>query len=210
VCSSDLGAGRIDAYEAYLLALSMIPVELTSFTASATENSVTLNWSTATETNNSGFSIERKTPMDEIWREVGFVPGFGTTTETMNYTFTDEKLSMGLYSYRLKQVDFDGTFEYTNSVEAEVYSPFEFKLAQNYPNPFNPSTKISFSIPAPEFVTLKVYDILGTEVATLINERKEPGVYTINFNASQLASGMYLYRLQAGSYIETRKMVLMR
>jgi len=204
------GAGRIDAYEAYLLALSMIPVELTSFTASATENSVTLNWSTATETNNSGFSIERKTPMDEIWREVGFVPGFGTTTETMNYTFTDEKLSMGLYSYRLKQVDFDGTFEYTNSVEAEVYSPFEFKLAQNYPNPFNPSTKISFSIPAPEFVTLKVYDILGTEVATLINERKEPGVYTINFNASQLASGMYLYRLQAGSYIETRKMVLMR
>jgi subtilisin family serine protease len=204
------GAGRIDAYEAYLLALSMIPVELTSFTASATENSVTLNWSTATETNNSGFSVERKTPMDERWLEVGFVPGFGTTTEVMNYSFTDENLLMGLYSYRLKQVDFDGTYQYTNSVEAEVYSPFEFSLAQNYPNPFNPSTIISFSIPASEFVTLKVYDILGTEVATLMNERKEPGVYTINFNASQLASGMYLYRLQAGSFIETRKMMLMR
>ncbi len=204
------GAGRIDAYEAYLLALSMIPVELTSFTASATENSVTLNWSTATETNNSGFSVERKTPMDERWLEVGFVPGFGTTTEVTNYSFTDEKLLMGLYSYRLKQVDFDGTYEYTNSVEVEVYSPFEFSLAQNYPNPFNPSTIISFSIPASEFVTLKVYDILGTEVATLMNERKEPGVYTVNFNASQLASGMYLYRLQAGSFIETRKMMLMR
>ncbi len=142
------GAGRIDAYEAYLLALAMIPVELSSFTAAANENSVTLNWSTATETNNSGFSIERKTPFDERWKEVGFVPGFGTTTERMNYSFNDENLNMGSYSYRLKQIDFDGKTEYSEAIIVEVASPEKFVLLQNYPNPFNPSTTIGFSLPA--------------------------------------------------------------
>ena len=141
------GAGRIDAYQAYLLAASMIPVELTSFTATSNENSVTLNWSTATETNNSGFSIERKTSLDESWIAIGFVPGFGTTTERMNYSYADENLNMGNYSYRLKQIDFDGKTEYCEAIIVEVSAPERFVLLQNYPNPFNPSTTIGFSIP---------------------------------------------------------------
>ncbi|HQI40906.1 MAG TPA: S8 family serine peptidase, partial [Ignavibacteriaceae bacterium] len=143
------GAGRIDAYAAYLLALSMIPVELTSFSASTDQNSVILNWSTATETNNAGFSVERKIPVDERWIEIGFVPGFGTTTEKRSYSFTDNNLATGSYSYRLKQIDYNGTVEYSNEVFAEVGAPEEFSLSQNYPNPFNPVTKIKFTIPTP-------------------------------------------------------------
>ena len=208
------GAGRIDAYEAYLLALAMIPVELSSFTASANSNSVTLNWSTATETNNSGFSIERKTPMDERWNEVGYVPGFGTTTEIKSYSFTDENLQMGTYSYRLKQVDLDGTFEYTNSVEIEVYAPDEFVLSQNYPNPFNPSTTIEFSVPELSKVDISVYSVIGEKVATIVNSTFEAGYHTVNFNAVNLPSGTYIYTVKAtgknGVFAESKKMLLIK
>jgi subtilisin family serine protease len=208
------GAGRIDAYEAYLLAVAMIPVELSSFTASANSNSVTLNWKTATETNNSGFSIERKSPNDERWIEVGFVPGFGTTTEIKNYTFTDDDLKMGMYSYRLKQVDLDGTFEYTNSVEAEVGAPNEFSLAQNYPNPFNPSTSIEFSIPELSEVNISVYSVLGEKVATLANNTFDAGYHTVNFNAVNLPSGTYIYTVKAtgenNTFVESKKMMLLK
>jgi hypothetical protein len=208
------GAGRIDAYEAYLLALSMIPVELSSFTAASDENSVTLNWSTATETNNSGFSIERKTTLDERWKEVGFVPGFGTTTERKSYSYTDENLAIGNYSYRLKQVDFDGTFEYSNSVIIEVFSPEKYTLAQNFPNPFNPSTTIEFSIPQTSNVTIEIYNIVGERVASLVNKTLDVGYHRVNFNASNLPSGTYVYRLKAsgqnGTFTETKKMLLMK
>ncbi len=211
------GAGRIDAYAAYLLALSMIPVELTSFSASTDQNSVILNWSTATETNNSGFSVERKTPVDERWIDIGFVPGFGTTTEKRSYSFTDNNLSTGLYSYRLKQIDYDGTVEYSNEIFAEVGAPKEFSLLQNFPNPFNPVTKIKFTIPdvalsgvEGSLVTLKVYDVLGNEVATLVNEYKPAGNYEFDFNASELSSGVYYYQLKSGSFIATKKMVLLK
>jgi subtilisin family serine protease len=208
------GAGRIDAYEAYLLALSMIPVELSSFTAASDENSVTLNWSTATETNNSGFSIERKTTLDERWKEVGFVPGFGTTTERKSYSYTDENLAIGNYSYRLKQVDFDGTFEYSNSVIIEVFSPEKYTLAQNFPNPFNPSTTIEFSIPQTSNVTIEIYNIVGERVASLVNKTLAAGYHRTDFNASNLPSGTYVYRLKAsgqnGTFIETKKMLLMK
>lgn len=208
------GAGRIDAYQAYLLALAMIPVELASFTAAANENSVTLNWSTATETNNSGFSIERKTPLDERWIEVGFVPGFGTTTERMSYSFTDINLSMGSYSYRLKQIDFDGTIEYSNEVLAEVSTPNEFALMQNYPNPFNPTTTIGFTIPQTSDVSIDIYNVVGERVASLVNQNLESGYHSIDFDASSLSSGTYIYQLKATGqnaiFVETKKMLLMK
>ncbi|MCW8802863.1 MAG: S8 family peptidase, partial [Ignavibacteriaceae bacterium] len=208
------GAGRIDAYQAYLLALAMIPVELSSFTAAADENSVTLNWSTATETNNSGFSIERKTPLDERWIEVGFVPGFGSTTERKSYSFTDENLVMGSYSYRLKQIDFDGTAEYSNEVLAEVSAPKNFVLMQNYPNPFNPSTTIEFSIPQTSSVSIQVYSIIGELVASLVNQTLDAGYHQINFDAGSLPSGTYVYQLKANgqneTFVDTKKMLLMK
>ena len=208
------GAGRIDAYQAYLLALSMIPVELSSFTASANENSVTLNWSTATETNNSGFSIERKTPLDERWIEIGFVPGFGSTTERKSYSFTDVNLSMGGYSYRLKQIDFDGTVEYSNEVFSEVSAPKNFALMQNYPNPFNPSTTIEFSIPQTSNVSIEVYSVIGELVASLGNHSLDAGYHSFDFDASNLPSGTYVYQLKAtgqnGTFVDTKKMLLMK
>ena len=208
------GAGRIDAYQAYLLAVAMIPVELEFFTAEANENSVTLNWLTATEKNNSGFSVERKTSFDERWIEVGFVPGFGTTTERKSYSFTDANLSMASYSYRLKQIDFDGTFEYSNEVFANVSAPKNFALMQNYPNPFNPSTTIEFSIPQMSNVSIEIYNVIGELVASLINQSLDAGYHRINFNASNLPSGTYVYQLKAtgqnGTFVETKKMLLMK
>jgi subtilisin family serine protease len=208
------GAGRIDAYAAYLLALSMIPVELSSFSAAANENSVTLNWSTVTETNNSGFSVERKTPLDERWIEVGFVPGFGSTTERKSYSFTDANLSMASYSYRLKQIDFDGTVEYSNEVFAEVGAPKNFALMQNFPNPFNPSTTIEFSIPQASNVSIQVYNIIGELVGSLVNQTLEAGYHRFNFDAGSLPSGTYVYQLkatgQSGTFVDTKKMLLMK
>lgn len=213
---------------------NVVPIELTSFTASVLQNekAVQLNWTTATETNNSGFEIQRspslipsqregtsQTPLWGDWGAVGFVPGFGTTTEPKSYSFIDENIPSGTYKYRLKQINYDGSFEYSNEIEVGVdFTPQEFLLYQNYPNPFNPTTTIKFEIPkvkthrdaSLQIVTLKVYDILGNEVATLVNEEKQPGVYEVQFDASSLASGMYLYKLQAGSFVQTKKMILLR
>ena len=167
-----------------------IPVELTSFTVNVSGNEVTLNWSTATETNNKGFSIERKSNNSEF-SDIGFVPGFGTTTEPKSYSYTDSKVSTGKYTYRLKQLDFDGSYEYSQEIEVEVSAPFEFLLEQNYPNPFNPNTVISYQLQISGEVTLSVYDILGNNVATLVNEYKPAGRYESEFNASTLPSGVY-------------------
>jgi hypothetical protein len=222
----------------------VVPVELISFSSSVVDNDITFNWTTATETNNSGFEIERKqvgSPQSSVdnleWNQIAFVPGFGTTTEPKSYSFVDKNLSSGKYQYRLKQIDFDGTFEYSNTVEVEINSPTEFSLEQNYPNPFNPTTKIKFTIPAvgdakfasPTNVILRVFDVLGNEVATLVNEEKPAGEYEVEFSINNLpagqaglqltsevsaksgnASGVYFYQLKAGSYIETKKMVLMK
>ena len=144
------------------------------------------------------------------WNEVGFVPGFGTTTEPKSYSFTDENLSAGKYQYRLKQIDFDGSFEYSNIVEVEVMVTKDYSLSQNYPNPFNPATLISFSIPNDEFVSLRIYDVLGREVAQIINERRSAGTYQVEFNGTALNSGVYYYTLTAGSYTETKKMMMVK
>ena len=190
----------------------IIPVELTSFNASVSGNDVNLLWETATEINNSGFSVERKYENSEF-SEVAFVPGFGTTTELKSYSFTDQNLNNGVYSYRLKQIDFDGTFNYSGEVEVDVTVPAEFRLDQNYPNPFNPGTKITFSLNVDSKVTLKVFNALGQEVALLINKDLTSGNHNYDFNAAGLNSGVYFYRIEAAGingekYVDVKKMIL--
>ena len=188
----------------------IVPVELASFTSQVNENDVVLNWTTAIEVNNSGFQIERKTSETD-WTNAGFVNGHGTTTEVQVYSFTDRDLEPGLYSYRLKQIDLGGTYKYYELAETVELGILEdFYLSQNYPNPFNPTTVISWYIPTNNHVTLKVYNLLGKEVATLVNEEKQAGTYEVNFDASSLSSGTYFYTLQAGDFVQTNKMILIK
>jgi hypothetical protein len=192
---------------------NVIPVELTSFTASVLQNEkeVQLNWTTATETNNSGYEVLRSVQNDDGWNKIGFVPGYGTTTEPKLYSFTDEDVTTGIYKYCLKQIDFNGTFTYSNEIKVEVdFSPKEFVLYQNYPNPFNPSTTIKYQIPELSLVTLKIFDVVGNEITTLVKEEKPIGSYKVEFDASSLPSGVYFYKLQAGSFIETKKMIIIK
>ncbi len=199
---------------------NVVPVELISFNATLLETTVRLDWTTATETNNSGFEILKQksgvSSQESEWKKIGFVPGFGTTTEPKSYSFTDENVTTEIYKYRLKQIDYDGTFEYSNEIEVD-FTPKEFVLYQNYPNPFNPTTTIKFEIPDQAqndnvLVTLKVFDILGNEVATLVNEEKPAGEYEVEFNPESSskypASGGYFYQLKAGSFVQTKKMIL--
>ena len=187
-----------------------LPVELASFTATTNRNAVSLNWSTATETNNAGFDVERKAVTGTEWTKVGNVAGSGTTSEVRNYTFTD-RTNTGTYNYRLKQIDVNGNFTYYNlSNEIEVGVPSSFAMSQNYPNPFNPSTKINYDLPVDGKVSILLYDMTGRQVANLVNEVKTAGYYTVTFNASNLASGMYFYRISAGNFVSTKKMVLVK
>ena len=186
-----------------------VPVELISFNAVVKNTLVELTWQTATEINNRGFEVQRKMEHGEF-SIIGFVEGNGTTTEIRNYTFTDENVAHGLYLYRLKQIDFDGNFTYLDNIEVEVFAPLVFSLEQNYPNPFNPSTSINYSIPANGFITLKVYDVLGNEVAILVSDEKSAGNHVVSFDAVNLSSGLYFYTLQSGSFTETKKMVLLK
>jgi hypothetical protein len=208
---------------------NVIPVELISFNSALIDNKVQLNWTTATETNNKGFEIERarrssSNYAEAGWVTIGFVPGFGTTTEPKSYSFVDEDVTTGIYKYRLKQIDFDGTFTFSNETEVAVdFTPKEFVLYQNYPNPFNPTTTIKYEIPGQArndkvVVVLKVYDVLGNEVTTLVNEEKQPGVYEVEFNASDLSSCIYFYQLKSTDpetssgrgFVDTKKMILLR
>jgi len=189
-----------------------IPVEFISFSASVIGdgNAVELNWMTATELNNHGFQIERKTSSTD-WENIGFVEGYGTTTEARNYSFVDDNLESDTYSYRLKQIDFNGTFEYYELTETiEIGLIKSYNLSQNYPNPFNPATTISLQVPVSSYIALKVYDALGGEIATLLNEEKPAGSYEVVFNAVDLPSGVYFYRIQAGEFTETKRMILMK
>lgn len=188
---------------------NIVPVELASFTAYAGGNTVTLNWSTATELNNSGFDVLRQSA-DNQWNKIGFVPGFGTSTESHSYSFVDERLSSGHYAYRLKQIDFDGSSDLSKLVNVEIINPAEYNLSQNYPNPFNPNTTIKFSIPEASNVTLKVFNTLGEEVTVLVNRTMEAGTHEVNFEASQFNSGIYFYRLDAGTFSKVKKMTLLK
>jgi hypothetical protein len=189
----------------------LVPVEMSSFTATVNESDVILNWTTSTETNNQGFEILRSAQNDNKgWQKIGYVAGYGTTTEPKAYSFVDTKLETGSYSYRLKQIDLDGNYKYSEEVNVDVEVPIEYALEQNYPNPFNPSTTIKYSIPEDGFVKLAVYNMLGEQVATLVNAQQKSGRYEINFNASNLASGIYLYRLEAQNYLSIKKMILIK
>ena len=208
-----MGFNSIYGNEATAYVPAVVPVELLSFSSSVVDNNVILNWVTATETNNSGFQIERRETKNEKsaeWKSIEFVNGNGTTTVPQTYFYKDENLSAGKYHYRLKQTDFDGTFEYSNTIEVEINPPAKFSLEQNYPNPFNPSTKISWQTPVDSWQTLKIFDVLGNEVVILINEYKPAGNYNIEFDASKLSSGIYYYQLKVENLVQTKKMILMK
>jgi hypothetical protein len=192
-----------------------VPVELTSFTAEVDDNNVVLNWQTATEKNNSGFEIQKKKSevrsQESDWEKIGFVEGHGTTTEENNYSFTDKNLEPVSYSYKLVQIDFDGTRTELEAINAEVVSqPDKYSLSQNYPNPFNPSTTIEFFIPISGNVKLVVYNSIGEVVSTLINNYETAGSHKANFNASGLPSGLYFYKLSAGNFSTVKKMIVLK
>ena len=193
---------------------TLLPIELNSFNASVNNTDVNLKWTTNSETNNSGFDIERKDARhktQDVWSKVGFVSGNGTTNSTNNYSYSDIGLNSGSYSYRLKQKDFNGNFEYFNlSQEVSIGIPDKHKLSQNFPNPFNPVTSILYKLPKQEYVSLKVFDALGQEVSTLVNEGQPAGTYSVDWNAEALSSGIYFYTIQAGDFVETRRMILLK
>jgi plastocyanin/flagellar assembly factor FliW len=187
-----------------------LPVELVSFSATVNGGLANLSWKTSTEKNNSGFEIQRKT--ENVWESVSFVQGHGTTTKENNYSFADDisNLQSDEVFYRLKQIDFNGIYQYSKVVQVSKIMPSEFSLMQNFPNPFNPTTQIRYSIPMSTHVLLKVYDSNGSEVASIVNQDKPAGNYTIDFNAARLASGTYYYTITAGNFTETKKMILMK
>jgi hypothetical protein len=195
-----------------------LPVELVSFTASLNKNAVMLNWKTATEANNYGFEVERRTISNQQitqssidnWQKIGFVKGNGNSNSPKSYSFSDATPPCGKVLYRLKKIDTDGIYKYSDVVEVNVDAPSQFVLEQNYPNPFNPTTKIKFDVPKECNVTLKIFNMLGQEVITLVNKVMLPGHQEVIFNASELASGMYIYRIQAGNFVQTKKSLLMK
>ncbi|MBX7046996.1 MAG: T9SS type A sorting domain-containing protein [Ignavibacteria bacterium] len=191
------------------------PVELASFTSSIDKRNVTLKWSTNNEENNAGFDIEKRVSGTGEWNKAGNVAGAGNSNTIKNYTFSENNLATGRYQYRLKQIDFNGNYKYYElGNEVIIGVPVKFELSQNYPNPFNPSTKINFDLPFDSKVQIKVFDMTGREVAQIVNETKTAGYYTVQFNASAMASGVYFYQIQAAggsqSFVKTMKMVLVK
>ena len=188
------------------------PVELASFTANTSMGKITLSWRTATEINNRGFEIQRKAD-DNNWIVLAFKNGNGTTTNANNYSYTDNisGLNANKLSYRLRQVDFNGQSQYSPVVLVDNIIPENYNVSQNFPNPFNPSTIIKYQIPQNSFVSLKVYNSLGQEAATLINGMVNAGSYEVQLNASDLSSGVYYYVIKAGeNFVQTKKMILIK
>ena len=190
-----------------------LPVELINFTSFINGNNVVLVWNTATEVNNYGFDIERNIAQ-KGWEKIGFVKGNGNSSSPQKFSFTDSPHGAGSLSYRLKQIDFNGKYKYSNELNVEIghglSQPTEYKLFQNYPNPFNPATRITYSLPMDGLVSLKVFDILGKEVTTLVNENKKAGSYEIMFDGSRLASGVYIGKMISAHYTSSIKMIIMK
>ncbi len=218
------GINELVPYPRTIAADAPTPVGLISFTAIVLSNSVDLRWETATEVNNYGFEIERhKSDLNSQnleWSKIGFIEGHGNSNSPKLYSFTDNPIGGSLFKYRLKQINIDGTFTYSEVLEVK-FTEENYELSQNYPNPFNPMTTIKYSIANVETgyipsVQLKVYDILGSEIITLVNKEQAQGNYEIDFDGSELSSGIYFYRLQvytpgrAGDFVETKKMILLK
>ncbi|HLP16956.1 MAG TPA: T9SS type A sorting domain-containing protein, partial [Bacteroidota bacterium] len=195
-----------------------LPVELVSFTVSAEKQSAVLNWKTATERNNAGFDIERAavrvSESEKKWSKVGHVDGNGTCNAPKAYAFKNKNIQSGKYAYRLKQIDRDGAFTYSQEVEAEIAVPTEFALSQNYPNPFNPATTVNYSVARKGAASIKIYDITGREVKTVFDEVKEAGYYSVSIDCSSMATGVYLYRMTAVNggavFTDTKRFVLLK
>lgn len=199
----------------YMIVGVPVPVELVSFTAKTEFRDVYLTWSTATESNSSHFEIERRKENEADWISAGRVGSSGTSTEIKNYSFVDKNINSGKYYYRLKAVDYDGTFEYSETVEAEVEMPDKFSLEQNYPNPFNPSTTIKYALPFDGFVAIKIYNAVGQEVTKLINGNIKAGYHEVSWNGRNssnvsLPSGVYFYRIESGDFVNTKKMLMLK
>ena len=193
-----------------------VPVEFLNFTSQVDERSIILSWETATETNNGGFSIERKNGSSKF-AETGFVKGKGNSTGKSSYVYVDEVSLPGVYTYRLKQIDFDGSFHLSNEITVNVGIPDNFVLKQNFPNPFNSSTNIRYLLPKDCFVNLSVYNLLGEKIAVLLEDYMEAGSHEVIFESSNLASGIYIYKLEAFSsgsnkanFVQTRKMLIIK
>jgi hypothetical protein len=198
-----------------------LPVVLSSFDAAVMKRDVSLSWTTESEINNKGFSIERRARLDgqrySSWKEVSFVDGKGTTSSRQSYSYMDKKLNTGAYQYRLKQVDFNGNYEYhstSSNSDLVIGKPGSFDIGQNYPNPSNPNSKIDFQMPFDGKVSIKVYDILGKEIVTLVDEYRTADFYTVQFDGTNVASGTYFYRIIAESgterFTKTLKMILVK
>jgi hypothetical protein len=188
------------------------PVELSSFAANLNGSNVQLNWSTATETNNFGYQIERRETKNSNWEKITFIKGNGNSSINHNYSYTDKNLNTGVYTYRLAQMDFNGsTAYYKLQGEVNITAPVNFGLSQNYPNPFNPSTLIKYQLPENSDVSLKIYNSAGKEVAQLVNGNVSAGVHEVSFDASHLSSGVYYYTITAGnSFVQTKKMMILK
>lgn len=186
-----------------------IPVEFISFDGFNSENEINLQWTTATETNNKGFQIERQEIISGKWEQIGFVPGNGTTTEKSDYSFSDLNPLSGKSLYRLKQIDYNGSFSYSNIIEVSLV-PAAYSLEQNYPNPFNPTTTIAYYTSAAGRVVLKVFDMTGKEVAGLVDKNQPAGKHSVEFNASGLASGVYIYRILTRDFSSSKKLIVLK
>ncbi len=187
-----------------------LPVELISFEAKSSSHKINLSWTTATEVNNYGFDIEKKTVSNPEWEKIGFVEGHGNSNSFHSYFYADDNIANNTnFNYRLKQLDNDGKYTYSKIVEAEII-PDKFYLSQNFPNPFNPVTSINYELPADSKVILKVYNLLGEEISTLVDENKKAGKYKLNFNAEKISSGVYFYKITAGTFSNIKKMVILK
>lgn len=188
-----------------------LPVELSSFTAVVNGTSIILMWRTETEVSNYGFEIERTlTAILAGWEKIGFIDGHGNCNSPKDYSFTDIPGEGTNFQYRLKQIDTDGKYHYSDIVTVELATPEQFELRQNFPNPFNPSTHITYNLPSDEFVTIKVYDIVGSEIATLVNEEKKAGSYLVTFEGVNLSSGVYICTMSGSSCIRSIKMLMIK
>jgi uncharacterized protein (TIGR02145 family) len=192
------------------LSFSVTPVELTSFAASVIDDNVHLTWKTATEINSLVFEVEKKNSNNDEWQKIASLKASGNSTSQKLYTYNDLNVNPGIYSYRLRMIDLDGSVKYSDIVNSEVTVPAVFYLDQNYPNPWNPTTTIRYEVPVTSMISIKVFNALGKEVVALVNEMKSPGSYEVTLNGIGLSSGVYYYQMKSENFVMTRKLTLIK